>query len=224
VTIGGRRGGDGKRHGGSPVYIEGGRIARGAPALKGRRIDALKERPEERSHRADLNRSREYTRAAWAKRARKEGIPKQELHQLAGEILAHDREHVEARRLMLQDAWRHARALGTDLRTLAARAAGGIDDDAVRGLDDVAESMAEMYPEQFAGHRGDAASRLFDLLAEGDPRPMREDDAFGQAMEVLREHRRRPEREEEDTPAAAEGGGDGSFDFGANTGPAGVVW
>src|SRR5262245_32717281 len=43
VTIGAREGPDGERHGGSPVYIEDGRITRGHPSLAGRRIDALNE-------------------------------------------------------------------------------------------------------------------------------------------------------------------------------------
>jgi hypothetical protein len=47
VTIGAKLGEDGKKHGGSPVFIEGGRITRGHPSLTGRRIDALHEEPVE---------------------------------------------------------------------------------------------------------------------------------------------------------------------------------
>ncbi len=43
ITIGGKKGQDGKRHGGSPVYIEGGRITKGAPSLRDRKISDVEE-------------------------------------------------------------------------------------------------------------------------------------------------------------------------------------
>lgn len=72
-TIGGHEGEDGKRHGGSPVFIQGGKITRGAPSLTGRRIDALKE-PADTTHRQELHQNKDYSRALWAKKARQEGI------------------------------------------------------------------------------------------------------------------------------------------------------
>jgi hypothetical protein len=54
VTIGAREGEDGRRHGGSPVYVEDGRITKGAPALTGRKIDALREEGEYGTHRQQL--------------------------------------------------------------------------------------------------------------------------------------------------------------------------
>lgn len=47
ITIGAEEGEDGKRHGGSPVYIENGRITKGAPKLVGKKIEAFKEDEEE---------------------------------------------------------------------------------------------------------------------------------------------------------------------------------
>lgn len=43
ITIGGSKGEDGSRHGGSPVFIQDGRIVKGHPSLTGKKIDALKE-------------------------------------------------------------------------------------------------------------------------------------------------------------------------------------
>jgi hypothetical protein len=101
---------------------------------------------------------------------------------------------------MLREARQHARRLGSDLTALKARAQRGIDADAVRGLDDVAASMAAMFPEHFGG-RESPEDRLFDLLAAGNPVPMTEDKAYAQALEHLRADRQ---------------GGNADFDFGAN--------
>jgi hypothetical protein len=54
VTIGAREGPDGKRHGGSPIYIQNGHITKGHPRLLGRKIAALEEEPEHSTHRQQL--------------------------------------------------------------------------------------------------------------------------------------------------------------------------
>jgi len=59
VTIGGTKGADGKRHGGSPVFVRDGRIAKWHPSLVGRKIGALGEAGEHGSHRSQLAASRE---------------------------------------------------------------------------------------------------------------------------------------------------------------------
>src|SRR5262249_33591381 len=140
VTIGAKEGADGKKHGGSPVFIEGGRITKGHPSLTGKRIGALGEEAEAGTHRQHLHRSREYARAAPAKLARKEGVPPEDLHSLAAEILAHDR----AFKVDVTRALRRARQLSEglgygSLDHLRRKAATGADADAFRGLDDVAE-------------------------------------------------------------------------------------
>lgn len=199
VTIGGHKGEGGTRRGGSPVYIQGGRITKGAPGLTGKKVDALKEEGDPGTHREQLHREKGYRRAVHAKRARKEGIQGAHLHQLAAEIVAHDREHTADRTALLRGVRSHAGKLGVNLNTLAARNARGIDSDQVKHLDELAESAALAHPEQFAGHP-DAQERLFELLLAGNPEPMSEDDAYGQALEQLREMKAAGK----DAPAAAE--------------------
>jgi hypothetical protein len=199
ITIGGKNGADGKRHGGSPVYVEGGRITKGHPSLTGKKISALDEAAEVGSHRKELKQSRAYARAKVAKEAKQEGIEPAELHQLAAEVLSHDKAYKDGLTAMLQDARKHARRLGSDLTTLKARAAKGIDADAVRGLDDVAQSMEASYPEFFGG-RGTAEEQLFDHLVEGNPEPMSEDEAYKTALAELRHYRGKPVEEPIEEP------------------------
>jgi hypothetical protein len=104
VTIGAKEGEDGEKHGGTPVFIQNGRIVRGHPSLMGKKIDALKEEAEAGSHRQALHQSRGYARAIWAKKARKEGLNPQHLHQLAAEILAHDKAYKDDVTKMLKEA------------------------------------------------------------------------------------------------------------------------
>lgn len=194
VTIGGREEGGKKHVGGTPVCIgRDGRIVKGHPSLTGKRVDALSEPAEHGSHRQQLGQAKGYTRAVWAKRARAEGIDPRHLHQLAVEMLAHDRAAVEERTAMLRRARQLSESLGYGhLGTLKARAAGGkLDASGVRGLDDVAARLAEEYP-SFGGD----PDALFDLLQQGNPEPMSEEDAYGQALEHLREHRPEPADEE----------------------------
>src|SRR5262245_4208388 len=47
ITIRAKEGHDGKKHGGSPVFVQDGRIVKGHPSLAGRKIDALEEEPVE---------------------------------------------------------------------------------------------------------------------------------------------------------------------------------
>lgn len=284
ITIGGTKGEEGKRHGGSPVYIENGRITKGAPSLTGKKIEAMKESGEPepqyefvRAHTVDtpsqgvLNSAKEYQarafkrvkelrqrikdeplggnrhglrlelmraeddhrqskdmerqardaiekranelgkttikekaapsrraenqqagdydRARYAKQARKEGINPGDLHQLAAEMIAHNRAHVEPLKKMLQHARKVAESLGSNLDTLKARAARGIDSDAVRGLDDVAQSMAATYPEFFHDNQENPEEKLLDYLLAGNPEPMSEADAYEQALDELRRHK-----------------------------------
>jgi hypothetical protein len=115
---------------------------------------------------------------------RRMGIRPERLHREAAIELAHDRAHKEGLQTMLQDARQHARALGTNLNTIRARNARGIDPDQVRGLDDVAQSMASAYPEFFP--RGvDPESQLFDLLSRGNPRRMSRGEAYSRALNRL---------------------------------------
>ena len=58
VTIGAVEGEDGKKHGGTPIHIEDGRITKGHRSLTGRKIAALKEEPGATSRRKELHQSK----------------------------------------------------------------------------------------------------------------------------------------------------------------------
>jgi hypothetical protein len=195
VTIGGSKGADGKRHGGSPVFIVNGRITKGAPALAGRRIDALKEEADGGTHRQQLHREKEYSRARAAKEARAEGIDPADLHGLAAEMLAHDREHSQEREEVLRRAKDLFRHYGYGAESLTTNLRSGRVEDNPRALDLVADSLARSYPHQFAGHE-DYGERLLDLFREGKPQRMSERDAYEAAREQLREQRRAYEAED----------------------------
>jgi hypothetical protein len=194
ITIGGHEDPKtGRKHvGGTPVYVENGRITKGHPSLMGKRIDALAEPAEGFTHRQELHQGKEYNRAVWGKKARHEGIASQELHQLAAEILAHDKEFKADRTKVLQRARDMSRGLGYgDIGNLKARAArGDIDADSIRGLDDVAARLREEYPEVLGFDETEAQNRLFDLLTQGNPELMAEENAYAQAFEHLLEAKR----------------------------------
>ncbi len=189
ITIGGHKGEDGKKHGGTPVYIENGRITKGAPALSGKKIDALKEEAEPTTRQKEVHEAKGYNRAKWAKQAKAEEIKPEHLHQLAAEMVEHDREGKVGLTKMMQRAREISKNLGSDLTTIKARAARGIDADAVRGLDDVAQTVAAEYPEFFHDDPDNPEERLLDYLLAGNPEPMSEDDAYEQAFDHLRQHR-----------------------------------
>lgn len=213
ITIGGKVGEDGERHGGSPVFIKDGKITKGHPSLTGKNVGALKEpapdnRPAEpgagatkeqlKEHkakvaginRAELNQSKQHARAVWAKKARKEGIPTESLHSLADEMLAHDKAFKDDKLALLQRARKLSKDLGhQDISNLGTLAGRGMDSDKVRGLDDVAARLQEEQPEFFAGGSLSPAERLFDMLTEGNPATLTEDEAYEQAFNHLAEER-----------------------------------
>jgi hypothetical protein len=191
ITIGAREGEDGEKHGGSRVYIDGGRITKGHPSLTGRKVGAMGEGGD-LSHREAQHAEKGHARAAWAKRAKAEGIDPSHLHSLAGEILAHDKAHKADHTKALQRARQLSERLGYgSLLALHHKVARGADADSVKGLDDVAERLSEEHPHVFAGHESDREGRLFDLLAAGNPEAMGEDEAYEQAFDHLVEARGR---------------------------------
>lgn len=317
ITIGGSKGADGKRHGGSPVYVEGGRITKGHPSLTGKTIKTLKEddgkeekrpveyiprkdtlgdspipaegsyrkgddgvidklvkvpiskiavpkenrmyadkinhyvknpgtrqpvvthkdgkftiddgahrlaaakkrgekemlvwvrdadNPQEHpdsnldaadpsTHRQQLNQSAGYSRAVHAKLARMEGINPKHLHQLAGEILAHDREFKTERKGHLQEARSLAKHYGVNLSNLSKAFKDG-DANQIKHFDEVAAVVGpRMFPDS---DDTEWSGKLFDALAEGNPEPMSEDDAYEQAIEHLRAYAPKEEPKADD--------------------------
>lgn len=213
ITIGAEEGEDGKKHGGSPVYIENGRITKGAPSLVGRHIDSL-EVPEEAppelkgtkrqqagqkaaKTRTENEREAGYQRAVWGKKARKEGIEPKHLHQLAADLLAHHGELSKDRAAMLKEARSALDEFGSKHRTITmSRGKGGKgeigDATEIPGLDQVAEWAAQKYPHLFTS--GAADDQLFGMLSgddgsgadgkEGWSEADAYEQAFGHLMEV----------------------------------------
>lgn len=218
ITIGAEEGEDGKRHGGSPVYIENGRITKGAPSLVGRNIDSL-EVPEEAppelkgtkrqqagqkaaKTRTENEREAGYQRAVWGKKARKEGIEPKHLHQLAADLLAHHGELSKDRAAMLKEARSALDEFGSKHRTIKlSRGKGGKgeigDATEIPGLDQVAEWAAGKYPHLFIG--GAADDQLFGMLSGDDgsgadgKEGWSEADAYEQAFEHLMEAKANPQ-------------------------------
>src|SRR6185312_1101598 len=105
ITIGGQEGEDGRRHGGSPVFIDGsGRVVKGAPSLTGKNIANLKGEAEGSTHRKELSRGRDHTKAIFNKKAKSLSVKPSDMHALAEQLIHHDREHVAERKRLLADA------------------------------------------------------------------------------------------------------------------------
>ncbi len=189
ITIGGHPSEDGKRQhvGGSPVYVVGNRIVKGAAALTGRSLDDMKAAPELGSHRQQLQSSREHERARWRAEARAAGVEPNDLDTLASQIIAHDKEHTEERKKLVQRARQKLQHFGYGPQSLTTnlRRSGEFH---IPHIDQVAEELYTEFPGQFAGHERDLYDRVVDLLAEGNPQPMSTDEAYQQAFEHLQQH------------------------------------
>ncbi len=199
ITIGGVKGEDGKRHGGSPVYVENGRITKGSPHLTGKRIDALGEKAEGGTVRQANKQEADYGRASWAKKARAEGLDPKHLHHLAADLLAHDK----ANTVDLRDMLTHVVTTHPWVRGVIVNARHGIDQHSVKtpagemGLDQISQELAHnpRYGHLFHSDRGDVAEdnseKLFDYLIAGKPQAMPEADAYEQAFDHLMGEKRR---------------------------------
>lgn len=203
ITIGGEKGKDGKRHGGSPVFIKNGRITKGHPSLVGKKIGVLKEEAEHGTARQQLSQGRQYEIAKHRKAARQAGIDPKHLDQLAGEMKAHHDAFATERGGMLKRAREMSRNMGFgDISNLAQRSSHGHVDTDLKGFDVVAEQMANDYPHHFraetAATGGDVKDQLFDMLIAGDPKPMSHGEAYEQALGHLMNEPRKPK---EDYPA-----------------------
>lgn len=192
ITIGGSKGKDGKRHGGSPVFIKDGKIVKGHPSLTGKKLDNLKGEADHGTHRQQLNAAKQHAKARWHKQARAAGHKPEHLESLATDIKAHHDAFASERKEVLQHARRHSKQNGYgDLaRRGRDRLVGGREDDQ-RGLDEVAADTAAAYPHHFreetAAHGGSHEDQLREMLAHGNPEPMEWDEAYSQAFDHLGE-------------------------------------
>ncbi len=166
-----------------------------SPPIKVSGEDGAKKDDDPSTHRQQMNQNKGYSRAVWAKKAKSEGVNPQHLHQLAGEMLAHDKANVEDKTAMLQEARQKSKAMGVDLRNLKQRnASGKMDHDALKRFDETAQHIAQAYPSYFTDQDHPEAE-LYDMLIEGNPEPMGEEDAYQQALDHLMANR--PDEEQE---------------------------
>ncbi len=195
ITIGGSKGSDGERHGGSPVYVENGRITKGNPKLTGKKLGNLKGDDDQSTHRQLLGREKNYQRAVWAKKARKEGIDPKGLHWLADDMKKHHDANVDDVTSMLQSARKTAEKLGTSVSHLKAEFNKG-DHTTIKDFDILARELAGEYPHLlgahgYSHHEGydadaeEASEKLFAFLKEGNPERMSEDQAYTEAFDYL---------------------------------------
>jgi hypothetical protein len=178
-------GGDENGRGGFPVRVEGSHVVQGHPSLDGKRVEP--------SRRAELKGSRQATHDEWSKQARYHGVRPDDLHQLAAEFMAHDRASVDDRTAALREAREGLKEFGGQYKTIglrAARGAAGGDAKNIKGIDQVAETLARRYPHLFAGDEHEhVTDRLFDMLAAGNPKTRETEQAYQQAMDTLNEQR-----------------------------------
>jgi GNAT superfamily N-acetyltransferase len=202
ITIGGKKGEDGKRSGGSPVYIENGKITRGHPSLTGKKIDNLKGEADHGTTRSQLAKSRGHAHAKLRKAAKKAGHNPDHVQALADEI----REHRNAFSQERIDLLQHARAFsknnhGVDLTRRGPDGFVGGKEDNHRHMDETAADAAKRFPGHFqpetAEGGGSHQDQLVAMLSEGNPDLMSHEDAFEQAMEHF-DREKQPEADKDD--------------------------
>jgi hypothetical protein len=211
ITIGGKSGEDGTRHGGAPVYVEGGRITKGHPNLTGKKLGALDQKAEGVGVRKANTMERDYSRAAWGKKAKAEGVEPSHLHSLANDIVDQDREYAGDYKRLVDEAHDALAEFGGTSRTLTMNAGrrGPEEGAGVRGMDEVSQHLAKKYPHLFKeenGENGLHQDQLFNLLRDGAPEPISEEDAYEQALSHLVEQKRRePKHDDNDAVPFSEG-------------------
>jgi hypothetical protein len=192
VTIGAKTEQDGKKRGGSPVFIGGdGTILKGHPGLTGKRLrkaGGFAKRDPKKTTRQEQHTSRGHAHAKRRQTAKAEGFDPNHVEQLADDIKAHDAEFKKERHSVLKTA-REAlekRSGNAGWRTLKQRIDRGDVEghDQVRFLDEIADETRSAFPHHWGPH-DDTTERLYELLAEGNPQPMSEEQAWNEAMEHL---------------------------------------
>lgn len=219
ITIGGKKGADGKRHGGSPVFIKDGQITKGHPNLTGKKIgEGGKLHEGESTHRQEMNWSKGHAKATWAKRAKTElGIDPEHLHGLAADMRAHDKEYKDDIRNMLSRARELGKHYGVDLRKKGKDKFVAGTEGHAKSLDVISRSVAGEYPHIFGG-RGyesetsasdepDYTEMLHEYLTGGDPEYMTEDEAHEHAFEHIQQHGSVPKASHEPIPLSIDAGG-----------------
>jgi hypothetical protein len=92
-------------------------------------------------------------------------VPVDALHGQAAEIKKLDAEDVDSHNEMLRDAWKALKEHGVTPQTV--RALHEQDATKVKGIDEVAEHVADRWPSKFSPLSEHPSDTLFSLLKEG---------------------------------------------------------
>lgn len=169
VTIGGVRGADGKKHGGVPVKISGGKIVSGPARLRGKKLSSFgKDKPPD--SRLD---------AAVRSAAKEHRLPRGELRDAVHFVHSEKLRAHQERESAKAAARRKTGLTAGDISRLAnaghdyasAHKAGGATGAKFSHFDEVAQEVAREHPHLGLGDpnekSADFASRLWNVLAEG---------------------------------------------------------
>jgi hypothetical protein len=110
-------------------------------------------------------------------------VPVDALHGQAAEIKKLDAEDVDSHNEMLRDAWKALREHGVTPQTV--RALHEQDATKVKGIDEVAEHLADRWPSKFSPLSEHPSDTLFSMLKEGMKSPITEEAAYERALQVL---------------------------------------
>lgn len=194
ITIGGHRGADGKKHGGTPVKIKGGKIVSGPKALRGKSIKRLAS--------GNPNHHVEYRRAV-NKAHTEHGFSKSDIAD-AIEFVHGERKRLHDEREAAKEQARKLTGLTAgDISRLAnagrdyasGAKAGGVTGEKLRHFDQFAQEAAREHPELGLGDpdSGDNfASRLWDVLGEGkqEAPAKHHEDTVNEAIQLLYQNAR----------------------------------
>lgn len=187
ITIGAHKGEDGKKHGGTPVKISGGKITAGPASLKGETMDELhdKSRHHVRSAKAAHAESegksgRDYSPSqsrslgsvnrvamhqAAKEAARGTGIPVHHIMQTMPDVHEHLKDSILSREAAKADLRKN---IGMDAGDLARHENKYGDHSTVHNWDTAARDIAERYPDLgFDPDDTDTPGKVWEMLREG---------------------------------------------------------
>lgn len=133
-------------------------------------------------------------RQKWARKARAAGVKPDDLYAMAGEVHKLAGEYQKQVKGMLAETRQLFKETTGNQLTRGHPAFKGGDTTDLPSFDLISRTMAGRYPEILGNHGYDgdgdetgASQKLFDLLAEGTPRPPRRSEAYREAFEHLSE-------------------------------------
>lgn len=153
ITVGAQSAGGGKRKGGTPVCVSGGKIVKGPKALSGKTLKGL-------SRQSVGTKRRQSIRGA----AKAYGVDADELSKMVDEMWPEIRQQVQEREEFKQLVRQRMNMTEADV----ARIENGYRDySTVHGIDDVANELAMDYPQWFGSENDNPSETLWELLREG---------------------------------------------------------